>query len=149
MFICNTSVACKLYMQVTLPSTHPVSVGMSMWQGIEGVIHLDEGTLHACGTSACFAGWLAVSPEWQADGGYVGLDGSPRMIVDGEEEDDGEAIAHWLGIPIELADKLCCCGLGADGSFYEGDLYDVTPQMVIDKLQQILEGESWIKNICK
>lgn len=39
-----------------------------------------EEELHACGNSACIAGYVAVSPEWHAVGGSVSLGGAPEML---------------------------------------------------------------------
>lgn len=45
-------------------------VDMRAWQDFatrQDIRHTEK-ELHACGNSACFAGWLAVSPEFQAAG---------------------------------------------------------------------------------
>lgn len=46
-------------------------VDMRAWQdfAMRQDIRHTEKELHACGNTACFAGWLAVSPEFQAAGG--------------------------------------------------------------------------------
>jgi hypothetical protein len=38
-----------------------------------------EEEVHSCGTSACFGGWLAVSPEFRGAGGKATRIGSPIM----------------------------------------------------------------------
>lgn len=44
-------------------------VKMSDWQSGEPL--KTESEIHTCGTAACFAGWIAVSPEFKAAGGKV------------------------------------------------------------------------------
>lgn len=77
---------------------------LSTWQGgFDGGVIAREEDLHACGTSACFAGWVAVSPEFQADGGEVNFDGSPQYSVFRCES----AIREWLNLPHKEADDMC------------------------------------------
>lgn len=73
-----------------------------------------EEELHACGNSACFAGWIAVSPEFQAAGGCPDYDGSPSS-----SETAGEAVAAWLETDNVKAVNLLIYGeaWGADESF--------------------------------
>jgi hypothetical protein len=97
--------------------------------------------LHACGNTACFAGWVAISEEFQADGGHVDLySGAPEIAVRDAKTShllDGEfAIAYWLDISPQLAVDLCFTG---SDSFYEAD--DIKPHHVIDKLKALLDGE--------
>lgn len=49
---------------------------MTYWQGEEGFSSTIE-ELHTCGNTACFAGYLALSPLFQADGGGMDTDGEP------------------------------------------------------------------------
>lgn len=51
-----------------------------------------EEELHSCGNSACFAGWLAVSPEFQEAGGCPDYDGSPSL----QFKSPSETVAAWL-----------------------------------------------------
>lgn len=62
-----------------------------------------EEELHTCGTPACFAGWLAVSPEWAASGGTIGTVGEPEI----NHLDEDDAIAFWLRIDEHEAGSLC------------------------------------------
>lgn len=121
---------------------------MSAWQepryGIFGVRRWpaqDEETLHKCGTAACFAGWVAVSPEFQKDGGKVGVVGEPE--IDRYQYD--RAIAAWLDIPHETAAALCFIGHGY--FLYKGPLEHITPQMVIEKLQMLLDGKDIFEEV--
>lgn len=72
---------------------------MSDWQ--TGEIRGTEAELHECGTAACFAGWLAVSPEFQAAGGDVGFGGNPLFGPLG----GFRAITEWLEIKDPKAAK--------------------------------------------
>lgn len=58
-----------------------------------------EKEAHECGTSACLAGWIALSPEWQKDGGRVAESGLPILGTLTAEE----ALAKWWGVEITLA----------------------------------------------
>lgn len=92
--------------------TRAGKVSMIKWQVIHGEVKETEEELHKCGTAACFAGWIAVSPEWKADGGYVNEFGAPgnyRTL-----SDQSSSIAAWLDIPEILG-----------YSFTGGDCYDL------------------------
>lgn len=80
-------------------------VDMSDWQNSEFGFGDSEQDLHTCGTAACFAGWLAVSPEWAADGGSVTLSGAPKM--GGYFLLPMAAVAAWLGIGEHHCNLLC------------------------------------------
>lgn len=62
-----------------------------------------------CGTPCCFAGYVAVSPEFQEDGGWVDpVHGYPIIQNDRYLTRDGNyAIQHWLGISGKQAESLC------------------------------------------
>lgn len=87
------------------------SVNMGYWQTMrydtdEFVQTEDE--LHECGNSACFAGHLALSPEWSQDPLNT-LDsqvGYPIRMRFSEKLIGVDAIADWLGLPISLTNCL-------------------------------------------
>ena len=85
---------------------------MASWQG--RVIAKDDGDyLRECGTGACFGGWVAVSPEFRADGGSMAaISGAPRIHFEDTECCGPSAIAIWLGIGHEEAS--CLCGIGGN-----------------------------------
>ena len=58
---------------------------------------------HLCGTPCCFAGYIAVSPEFQADGGEAGMCGAPEL---GNIYDE-HAIREWLGCSTVHAEAVC------------------------------------------
>lgn len=66
-------------------------VYMGNWQ-YNYPAYTDEKTLHHCGTPACFAGWLAVSPEFQNSGGTVASSGAPKF----NNYTGAEAIIRWM-----------------------------------------------------
>lgn len=80
------------------------AVDMSFWQGeaFEGCA-TTESELHSCGNSACFAGWVAVSPEFQEAGG-AHLPNSGAPIFDGYT--GYYAIAEWLGAEGDLPNEV-------------------------------------------
>jgi len=91
-----------------------------------------ESELHTCGNTACFAGHLALSPEFQDAGGLVSKIGAP--IFNGVRF--VEAVAEYFDIPYELAGDLTL----PDRDFYPVDYEDVKPEHVIEKLEMILDG---------
>ena len=91
-----------------------------------------ESKLHACGNTACFAGHLALSPEFQDAGGLVSRIGAP--IFNGVRF--VEAVAEYFDIPYKLAGDLTLSGQ----DFYPVDFEDVKPEHVIEKLEMILDG---------
>ena len=59
---------------------------------------------HLCGTPCCVAGYIAVSPEFQADGGGCRkYSGSPEL----NDHNDSDAIREWLGCSNMQAEALC------------------------------------------
>lgn len=87
--------------------------------------------LHERGASACFGGYIALSPRFQADGGSVGLGGSPNYkgLV------GPVAIAAWLDIDVSICeDIIYSLPLLEEGGFR------VTPDTIIAILQNVLEG---------
>ena len=80
------------------------TIDMGFWQGeaFEGCA-TTESELHSCGNSACFAGWVAVSPEFQETGG-AHLSDSGAPIFDGYT--GYYAIAEWLGAEGDLPNEV-------------------------------------------
>ena len=91
-----------------------------------------ESELHACGNTACFAGHLALSPEFQKAGGSVNKIGAPVF----KGFDEANAVAEYFDIPYELARDLTL----PDRDFYPVYFEDVKPEHVIEKLEMILDG---------
>ena len=91
-----------------------------------------ESELHACGNTACFAGHLALAPEFQKAGGSVSITGAPSF--NGLLE--ASAVAEYFDITYKLAGKLTLDYL----HFYPVDFEDVKPEHVIEKLEMILDG---------
>ena len=90
-----------------------------------------ESELHTCGNTACFAGHLALSPEFQDAGGLVSKIGAP--IFNGVRF--VEAVAEYFDIPYELAGDLTL----PDRDFYPVRFEDVKPKHVIEKLTKLVE----------
>jgi hypothetical protein len=101
-------------------------VDMGAWQS--GNEAKTEADAHECGTVACFAGWVALSPEFQADGGGVGWYGEPIL---GEHSCE-LAIGKWLDIEINIAFGLCC-----GGQYCVYDNEDPTKEDVIEALETL------------
>lgn len=80
------------------------TVDMGFWQGeaFEGCA-TTESELHSCGNSACFAGWVAIAPEFiKAGGAHLSDSGAP--IFDGYT--GYYAIAEWLEAEGELHNEV-------------------------------------------
>lgn len=94
---------------------------------------------HKCGSSACFGGWLAVSPDFRKEGGSVDLsrDGAPKfgaftgfnaMTAYFECEDDDDFI-YGLAFP------------GRSHDFYRKSAIKVTALDVAEKLLELIKAE--------
>lgn len=94
--------------------------------------------LHSCGNTACVAGYMALMPEFVADGGGMDDRGSPEYIDSSESEDF--ALARFLGISEDLADSIV---FGDDELVFNvrKDFKDWTPKEIISILDQILSGK--------
>lgn len=102
-----------------------------------------EAEMHACGNVACFAGWIAVSPEFHADGGACS-GGMPLVLRNCLLGYD--AVAFWLGIPTYLARSFVHGDIDYTAEdpisysrFYEKYWSLVTADDVIAKLQALLD----------
>ena len=114
----------------------PRHFNMSDWQNKDHSYFLQiaqtESELHGCGNTACFAGHLALAPEFQKAGGSVSKTGAP--VFNGLLE--ASAVAEYFDITYKLAGKLTLDYL----HFYPVDFEDVKPEHVIEKLEMILDG---------
>lgn len=88
--------------------------------------------------TASLGGWLALSPEFQAQGGYIAQNGAPLLRVGEKVYKDESAIAIFFGITKKMAEKITCTL--NDTSIYDNieDAEELTPQHVIDKLKELL-----------
>lgn len=82
-----------------------------------------------CGTPACFAGWLARDPYFQA----LGLKGWPLGVVFDEKIYD-DAVAAVLEISKSDAEEL----VYPHNYMGPNEDYPVTPDQVIEKLEELL-----------
>ncbi|MBL4590776.1 MAG: hypothetical protein JKY96_02330 [Phycisphaerales bacterium] len=97
-----------------------------------------EESYHKCGMSACWGGWVAVAPEWPG-----GVDEGGIPVIEncyGEGLGGVEALAYWLDVDYDVVNAIA--GIGSDGAETYSqvrNLKDVTPQMVIAKLEGLLD----------
>ena len=91
-----------------------------------------ESELQGCGNTACFAGHLALSPEFKKAGGLAYGTGAPKF----NNFSGSFAVAEYFDIPYELARDLTLSGR----DFYPVRFEDVKPEHVIEKLEMILDG---------
>jgi hypothetical protein len=103
--------------------------------------------LHTCGNTACFAGYVAVSPQFTSEhGSGVSAGGAPILDKQGRRNFGEGAIRVWLDISHFTADALVHGDYQDEDnsgycSFYGKEFQDVTPVDVIAKLEMILEGD--------
>jgi len=114
----------------------PRYFNMSNWQnerpGHIMQIAQTESELHGCGNTACFAGHLALSPEFKKAGGLAYGTGAPKF----NNFSGSFAVAEYFDIPYEMARDLTL----PRRNFYPVDFEDVKPEHVIEKLEMILDG---------
>lgn len=101
-----------------------------------------EAELHTCGNTACFAGHLAVSPEWLETKGFHSSEtGCP--IYDGNDEYmvAEDAISEWLGIDSVLAcEFIRSNGMGDDyHMLYKTQWRNVKAEHVIRELTLLMK----------
>lgn len=77
------------------------AINMLFWQGTQRDRSSTEAELHACGNTACFAGYIALSPEWKAIGGLVGTWGTPTLEANPSMAPD-QALGQWLAVSPDL-----------------------------------------------
>lgn len=97
-----------------------------------------EVMLHSCGSAACFAGWVAISPEFQENGGRASTaDGCPIFLGNIA----GAAITTYLGLDPSI-DNMTTKGLGHRLCYASQDFYQVRPvtaQHVLSRLEYARE----------
>lgn len=122
-------------------------IDMDWFQHGDSNLCTTEKELHACGNTACFAGYVALSKEFHADGGSIYMDGkSPEFKGLNQEL----AIAEWLHISHEEATDLVYGDTIHPGVFnettgeaeyhskyYNKNFHKVTEKDVISKLQEL------------
>lgn len=90
-----------------------LSLKMCDWQaprdGEYDVNHVvkTEKELHACGNTACFAGHMAVSPEWLEDPlNEMTVNGMPVRTIDGDKFLADEALADWFEVSYDTTESF-------------------------------------------
>jgi len=100
-----------------------------------------EQDAHQCGMVACFGGWLALSPEFQRDGGKQWESSGAPIIhgPDGERHLGSEAVAYWLGVSQWTGLALTLTDSDLGHVFYNdvGLVSDIGPQDIIGALEMI------------
>ena len=88
------------HMEAQLP------LDMTTWQGhnAQGKFGAALEEEHLCGTPCCFAGYIAVSPEFHADGGGCEINSGTPLIND---HYDADAIREWFDCSTKQACSLC------------------------------------------
>lgn len=102
-----------------------------------------EAELHSCGNTACFAGYLALSPEWQtSEGCFLNDCVVPAVRIPPFFLNGADAVAHWLDISTSLAETIVYGDLWYRiSSVVEKDWLELKPQDIIIILEAIKAGE--------
>lgn len=90
--------------------------------------------LHKCGNTACFAGYLSLSPEFKAMGLYSSYDGVPAIGERVAKTHGASAIAIVLHITLDEANRL----VHGDTNYYPVPFAEVKPHHVITKLEELI-----------
>lgn len=83
------------------------SIAMMQFQATRrsGVLARTEAELHKCGNSACLAGYIGVSPEWQEFGGTINVMGIP-VLTQVPTLSAEDALGAWLGVSSLCIDPM-------------------------------------------
>lgn len=103
-------------------------------------ISRSRAALHRCGATACYGGYLALSRAFREAGGTIGEIGQPVL---GPYDEGTNAIARWLGVDLDVAERLAKPFFA--GATYGKEPYDVTPSDVADALQRLLDTWSVLR----
>lgn len=92
-------------------------VDMTDWQS--GEIVETESEIHSCGTAACFAGWVAVSPEFKEAGGVTHpVSGAPILNI----FSGCSAIVAWLEVEDEKQKDTLELLVAGEGSVLDSSI---------------------------
>lgn len=111
---------------------------------LTSAFHVTKNTLEettSCGTACCLAGYIAVSPRWQEQGGSVGVKGEPRLYPPPTTGPKSGIylVAQWLGLTTEYeVEGLFANYEHSSLRYYARHREDITYPMVIAKLKAIL-----------
>lgn len=102
------------------------------WDGHDLYKTEDEAINH-CGTTCCFVGWLAISPEFRELGVNTNFYGAP-VDADGNTN----IIRELLGMSYNQYESFIY-GLTYHGeNFYDKEIETITPHDIIKKLEELL-----------
>ncbi len=125
-------------------------VSMEVWQDIDGAavpatslatLAKGKSGSHECGTAACLAGHMTLMPHFQKLG-LTSSDGPglPLLGPKFAQTSGAKAIAELLGISGSESRRLCAVNAsGGCSECYGKDLFEITSDDVISKLERLLE----------
>ena len=92
-----------------------------------------------CGTSACFVGYIAASPEFTKNGWYV--NGGMPLLISCKDTDQSSAVAQYFGWSKSFSELLCWLQCKEFNELYDtSSPYDISPEMVLNVLLEIKAG---------
>lgn len=108
---------------------------MQTWAHVlpEELEHFNEHDAHVCGTGACFAGWLGLSPEFQKRGGGLDACGTPLYEI----FRGANAISQYFSWSLYFSKMITATHRESDYFYNVEHITFITPEMVLDKLHQI------------
>lgn len=95
----------------------------------------NEEEFHACGNQACLAGHIAISPEWQADGGIIAYGGVP--IMKNIHHFPSDSLGEWWGVNANIAESLILSGRRTKHIIYGVPWEDVKAEHVLKALHEL------------
>lgn len=114
---------------------------MGTWQEVDShTVATTIKDLHTCGNTACFAGYIALSPLFKAEGGVVDSCGEPIM---GEKRGD-EAILKFFEMDEKYTPLMWAIVYGHLGDLFVGEYQD--PMKVRDLNDEVLHQ---VNEICE
>lgn len=97
----------------------------------------EDEILHSCGTTCCFAGWIAVSPEFREQGVTSTPIGEIQIGECDNIEDNMETLFGFDRFQTNCM-VFGDSGTATEDNFYGDHLYEVTVDDVIEKLKEFL-----------
>lgn len=101
----------------------------------------EEAALNVCGTTCCFIGWLAISPEFRELGVEMGSSGNIEFFNRSQKwvNTELDILCSLLGVSARTANGLIYnTPIGKSFTFYGKPDESITPDDVIDELKHIL-----------
>lgn len=91
-------------LMIMVGEQYPEKFDLDAWFRSFGMLPTKRLLINTCGTTACFAGWLALSPEWKRAGGRITRE---TKVPEFNGNYGYDAASVFLEIPYIDAQFLC------------------------------------------